>query len=345
MSSFEDFCGNRRVVDTLCHALAGGRVPHSLLFAGPDGVGKRTLAFMLAKALNCLSQETGFCNQCASCRKIDAGTHPDVVFVGVLEDKHFLSIDQIRGVKQDVFYQPFEGRFRVFIFDDAERMKDEAANSILKILEEPPPSTKIILLTTTPYSLLPTIRSRCHVFSFSPLPLSDILLFLEQRTALSSEDRDLCARLGQGSIGKALSIELDAFRASRNEVFTFIQAATTQPSALTVLKLAGTLGKEKESFLSNLDLFYLLLQDLFYIAHHAPEDLLTNVDLLPALRALGGSLPPDWLAEAVGHLDSILAGLRVNINRPIALEDFAFQPEFFSSTTSMASHPSGPKSR
>jgi DNA polymerase-3 subunit delta' len=345
MSSFETFRGNKKVVDTLCHALAGGRVPHSLLFAGPDGVGKRTLAFMLAKALNCLGQKKGFCEQCSSCRKIDAGTHPDVVFVGVLEDKQFLSIDQIRRAKRDVFYQPFEGRFRVFIFDEAERMKEEAANSILKILEEPPPSTKLILLTTKFHALLPTIRSRCQVFSFSPLPLSDILLFLEQHTNLSSEDRNLCARLGQGSIGKALSIELDVFRVSRDEVFKFIQATTIRPSTLSIMELADTFGKEKQSFQSRLDMLYLLLQDLFYLSHHASEDLLTNVDLLPALRALSDSLPPDWLAEAVGRLDSLLSGLRVNINRTIALEDFAFQSESFSSPPSPTFHLTGPKSR
>jgi DNA polymerase-3 subunit delta' len=345
MSSFEDFRGNGRIIQTLCQALAGGRVPHSLLFAGPEGIGKRTLAFMLAKALNCLSQETGFCDRCASCRKIDAGTHPDVVYVGVLEDKQSLSIDQIRRAKQDVFYQPFEGRFRVFIFDEAEQMKVEAANSILKMLEEPPPSTKLILLTTKFHALLPTVRSRCQVFSFSPLPLSDIRAFLERRTTLSLEDRDLCARLGQGSIGKALSIELDVFRASRDEVFKFIQAATIRPSTLTILELADNLGKEKQSFQSKLDLFYLLLQDLFYLSHHASEDLLTNVDLLPALCTLSDSLPPDWLAEAVGRLDSILFGLRVNINRPIALEDFAFQSESFFSTPSPASHQAGPKPR
>lgn len=324
MNSFEDFRGNERVVLTLRHALGGRRFPDSLLFAGSEGVGKRTLALMLAKALNCLETEGAFCNHCASCRKIEAGTHPDVLVVSVLEEKHFLQIDQIRQARKDVFYQPFEGRCRVIIIDEADRMKEDGANSILKMLEEPPPSTKIILLTARFHSLLPTIRSRCQVFSFSPLPVLLVRQFLEDHSNLSPADRDLCARLAQGSIGRALSLNLDTFRSMRSEVMELVKASLLTPSAEGVVAAADVLGKKKELFEERLDILYLLFQDLFYLLHHAPEEQLINIDLRSSLQALSELIPAGAIPEVFAKLDAISYGLRININRPLALEDLAF---------------------
>lgn len=323
MSSFESFQGNEHLVHALRLALRDGRIPHTLLFSGQDGVGKRTLALMLAKALNCLRAEGDFCDSCASCRKIDGGTQPDVEYIGVLEDKHFLSIDQIRKARQDVFYQPFEGRFRIFIIDEADRMKDEAANSILKMLEEPPPSTKLILLTTKFHALLPTIRSRCQVFMFSPLPLSVVRTFLSGHTSGPVPELELRARLAQGSLGRALTFDVEQFREMRTAVFEMIQAAATLPLPETIFALADSIGKDKEQFEESLNIFYVLLHDLFYLVHRASEDWITNVDLIPALRDLAERIPGRWIHDAIARLDAITAGLRININRPIALEDFA----------------------
>ncbi len=325
MNRFEDFRGNERIVRTLRQALASGRLPHSLLFAGAEGVGKRTLALMLAKALNCLQETANFCGECASCRKIDAGTHPDVLWVGLREDKHFLQIDQIREARGEVFYQPFEGRNRVILIDEADRMKDDAANSILKMLEEPPPSTKIILLTKKFFSLLTTIRSRCQIFYFSPAPLQLVREFLEAQTQIPLQDRELTARLAQGSFGKALAIDLATYRSQRSEVLDLVNSSVKSDSAEAVLMLADAIGKQKDSFEEYLDCLYLLFQDLFYIRNGAPEERITNIDVLPALQNLSKTVSGHWANDAVAELDSIAAGLRVNINRPIALENLAFQ--------------------
>lgn len=324
MDSFEDFLGNERIVSTLRQSLEKRRVPHSMLFAGSDGVGKRTLAIRLAKVLNCLEIEGGFCNRCVSCKKIEAGTHPDILYVSVLEDKQFLHIDQIREARADVFYQPFEGRCRVILFDDSERMKEEAANSILKILEEPPPSTKIILLTKKFHSLLPTIRSRCQIFSFSPVPLPLIRKFLEDHTDLAPANRELTARLAQGSIGRALRIDLDAFHTLRAEVLELISASITRHSAETIMALSESIGKNREQFEERLNILYLLFQDILYLLHDAPEEWISNIDLVPQLQNLAKSISPESLHGIFAGLDAIRGGLRVNINRPIALENFSF---------------------
>lgn len=324
MDSFENFRGNERIVRTLRQALESNRFPDSSLFAGGEGVGKRTLALMLAKALNCLELKGSFCNHCASCRKIDAGTHPDVGVVGVLVEKHFLQIDQIRQARKDVFYQPFEGRCRVIIFDEADRMRDDGANSILKMLEEPPPSTKIILLTTKFHSLLPTVRSRCQIFSFAPVPLPLVRQFLEARSDLTAGDRELCARLAQGSIGRALSLDLEAYRSLRAGVMELIQASLMTRSAEGIIEAADVLGKKKEHFEERLDILYLLFQDLFYLIHQASEEQIINMDLLSSLRTLSKSVPAHSVPDIFSKLDAISYGLRININRTIALEDLAF---------------------
>ncbi|MBZ5535892.1 MAG: AAA family ATPase [Acidobacteriia bacterium] len=324
MDSFENFRGNETSVRTLRQALETKRFPDSLLFAGSEGIGKRTLALMLAKALNCLEVEGSFCNHCASCRKIEAGTHPDVGVVGLLEEKHFLQIDQIRQARKDVFYQPFEGRCRVIIIDEADRMKDDGANSILKMLEEPPPSTKIILLTTKFHSLLPTVRSRCQVFSFSPVPLPLVRQFLEGRSDLTTGDRELCARLARGSIGRALSLDLESYRSLRSEVMELIQASLITHSAEGIVAAADVLGRKKENFEERLDILYLLFQDLFYLIHQAPEEQISNVDLHSSLRTLSKLVPPASIPDVFSKLDAITSGLRFNVNRQIVLEDLAF---------------------
>jgi DNA polymerase-3 subunit delta' len=325
MNSFSEFRGNEMIVQTLRQALEHDRVPHSLLFSGSEGVGKRTLALMVAKTLNCEQMVHGFCNECSSCKKIEAGAHPDVLMVQVLEDKQFLQIDQLRSAREDVFYQPFEGRCRVIIIDDADRMREDGANSILKMLEEPPPSTKIILLTARFQSLLPTIRSRCQTFHFLPIPLIQIRSFLSEHSGVPPDDLELCARLAQGSLGRALSLDLVEFRHLRSEAIEMIQAAVTAHSAELIMNFADVIGKDKQSFDERLNIFYLVFQDVFYLLHQAPDEIITNTDLLPTLRALAAVIPRVWIHEVFAQLDEITYGLRININRPIALEHFAFR--------------------
>jgi DNA polymerase-3 subunit delta' len=138
-----------------------------MLFAGVAGIGKLTLAQFIAKASNCVQLQNDFCNSCPSCQRISENAHPDVK--SVAPDGQFIKIDQMRSVSREVFFKPFEGRRRVFIIDEAEKFRDESANSILKTLEEPPDTSILILVTSRPNDLLPTIRSRCQMYRFAPL--------------------------------------------------------------------------------------------------------------------------------------------------------------------------------
>src|SRR5271157_3319298 len=233
---FAEFLGNEKIVAALRGALRSSRVPHALLFTGPRGVGKYTLARMFAQAANCERLTDDFCGTCPTCLQIsqladpqklieqglaergesaDAATveriplilqsHPDV-WVVVPDPvrlkspvaRPMLRIGQLRAVRRAAYFQP-SGRRRVFILDGAETMRSDVANVFLKILEEPPGSATLILTAPSPFSLLPTILSRCMQFHFAPLSLPDVENILKEKTDRKAPELELAAQLAEGS--------------------------------------------------------------------------------------------------------------------------------------------------
>src|SRR6202522_3164635 len=247
---FSDFHGNAETIHRLRDMLARKRLPHAVILAGARGAGKYTLALMLAQALNCLAPtETDglpdFCGECANCRRIaqaadlDARfaeavetreglretdkkdtrlfvqTHPDVLIIPPDPPQMMIKVDQVRRVIETIYYRPSEARERVYIFTDSAFMK-EAANSLLKVLEEPPEFATIFLLSENPGQLLPTIRSRSAVFPLGALPVEEIERYLaEQRPEWKAPQRSLLARLSEGAVGRARSFDLAAYTAAR----------------------------------------------------------------------------------------------------------------------------------
>src|SRR5580692_5267883 len=201
---FSDFLGNSRVVAALRGMLSAGRVPHAMLFAGPSGIGKYTLARMFAQAANCERLSDDFCGECAACLSIAKLADPaGLIERGLTErgesadaamvERMPLHVGQLRAVQRAAYFKP-EGRRRVFILDGAETMRWDHANIFLKILEEPPETATLILLTPNPYLLLPTIRSRCLQFFFSSLAHDQVEQVLRQRDDLAPAQRKLAAQ-------------------------------------------------------------------------------------------------------------------------------------------------------
>src|ERR1700676_4493260 len=244
---FSEFLGNERIVTALRGALRTERVPHALLFSGPRGVGKFTLARMFAQAANCERLKDDFCGECATCQRIallaeprplieqglaergesaDAATvervplilqsHPDV-WVLVPDPvrlkspvvRPVLRIGQLRAVQRATYFQPM-GRRRVFIIDGAETMRSDVSNVFLKILEEPPGSATLILTAPSPFNLLPTIVSRCMQFHFAPLPQAEVENILKAKGSMKPADVKLAAQLSEGSPGLAIEMNVEA---------------------------------------------------------------------------------------------------------------------------------------
>jgi DNA polymerase-3 subunit delta' len=358
---FQDFLGNAATVTHLRESVRSGRFPHSMILAGPRGAGKYTLALMLAQAVNCLKPaETDglpdFCGVCSNCVRIGAAanldalvdeavaaredlretdkretriliqTHPDVLVIPPDPPQLMIKLGQVRQVIHVAYYrQPVEARRTFTIFTSSAFMK-EAANSLLKLLEEPPEHTTLILLTENPQELLPTVRSRAVVHRLGALPASDLeALLAQRRPELKPKDRALVAHLAEGAVGRALSLDLGTYLASRTDALVILRTALREPdySALfhaTETYRAGADGQERTVNL--LRALGSLVEDLLLIVAGAPA-LIRNLDLAAELAALAEGLTVDWIDGAARALVQVEQGLRRNLLRSLTLDAMA----------------------
>src|SRR5215510_8937055 len=266
--SFAKLIGNQRNKEILQRLLKNGRINSTLIFAGPDGVGKRQFALAFAKAVNC--QKAGAyaldgCDECPVCRRIDAGSYGDVTVIR--PDGQFIKIGQTREMAGEVYFGPREGRHRFFIIEEADRLREEAANSLLKTLEEPPPTSTIILLTARPDALLLTIRSRAQRLNFTTLSVAEMEKYLSENYPRPAPDTALLARITEGRIGQATAFDLSVYRQDRRTLVELLELAAGGENRLRILKAAEYLGKkERDDFEKQLDLIASLLRDLIALS-------------------------------------------------------------------------------
>lgn len=244
--SFRSIEGHERPLSILKRAVKHDALAHAYLFSGEEGIGKKMTAFALAAAINCAAAgPDGGCGVCPSCRKIIAGTHPDVRVL--VPDGNEIKIDQIREVQSDLALKPFEGTKKALFVDGADCMNQAAANAFLKTLEEPPGDALIVLLTALPQRLLPTIRSRCQEIRFYPLARHTLAQALEKKRGVSSEDAWFLAALAQGSMGRALAMEIDHEKSERREIFEMLSGVDCMGPE-EALGLSETFSKDRERF-------------------------------------------------------------------------------------------------
>jgi len=315
---FESFVGNRKVIERLRKKLGQGRFAHGLIFSGPDGVGKHTCALMLAKALNCRnSREPGdFCDECSSCRKIASGTHPDVMTITVEEEATQIKIAQIRQNLSLLDLQPLEGLNKIFIIDPADRLTEEAANALLKGLEEPPENTFFILITINVQELLLTVRSRCQIYNFTPLSLDEI-----RKHGVTDE---LAVRWSRGSIGRALALDLTRLKSEREIVLEFLETViqAKEEQFQDLLGQSADIGRAKNDFEDRMDVLALLIADVLYLSQGA-SDKLINVDVRDRLQKLAGRASLDRLIQMGQFLRLIESSLKNYVNRQMLTDVFA----------------------
>jgi DNA polymerase-3 subunit delta' len=357
---FNDFHGNSDVVHRLRDMMARNHFPQAVILAGPAGSGKYTLALLLAKAMNCLSSTItdglpDFCGECSNCVRIaqsqdlDARfaeavearenlretdkketrlfvqTHPDVLVVPPDPPQMMIKVDQVRRVIETIYYRPGEARERIYIFTQSAFMK-EAANSLLKVLEEPPEFATIFLLTENPSELLPTIRSRSMIVTLAALPAEEIERDLARhRPEWSAKQRALAARLSNGAVGAARSFDLAGYTTARTQALTILNTALRGADHSELFKVtetyrAGAEGRDKiEKLLRTL---YSLLRDLAFLNSGTPE-LVRNTDIQAELTKLAAAVDFDWIAFAAERLNDVERGMRRNLLRSLSLDAFA----------------------
>jgi DNA polymerase-3 subunit delta' len=301
-------------------ALGEGRIGHGLMMAGPGGVGKHAFALALAQALNCERPLQGdSCGECLPCRKIAGGEHSDVLTI--TPDGASIKIGQMREMSREAQFRPYEGRWKVIIIDEADRLREEAANSILKTLEEPPATTLIVLVTSKPYALLETIRSRCQMLRFAPLADHDIEAHLV-KAGRKKEEARVVSRLARGSIGRALEIDLAKYRSQRNVLLELLDALLVSRDTIRLINAAEYLGRklEREEFEQHLDVLMVLLSDLFRLKLREGDDSLTNVDVVDRLKRAAEAATLDQIMTCAGRVEELWQSLSRNVNRRLATE-------------------------
>jgi DNA polymerase-3 subunit delta' len=332
---FKNILGHEFQKRSLLRAVRHSRIAHSYLFFGPEGVGKKLVAIEFAKVLNCIKtleeelESEGEPFSCNSCKKIDKGMHPDVFLVEYKGVKD-IKVDQIREeVEERLFLKPFEGRFKVAIIDEAERMNPNAQNAFLKTLEEPPSDSIIILIASQPELLLPTIRSRCQLLEFTGIPDEIMVDEIKKRTDLSTEEAWVSAKLSSGSFGRALGFDKEAL-AERKEML--VRLSNINPLyASHVLGFLESIQKgsswddmEKVSFL--FEVISLWLRDLALVKLGFEQDALTNRDLSSLASTLAGRWSVDNILDKMKFLqDARYAIFRGNANKQIALENLVMK--------------------
>lgn len=357
---FSEFIGNEPATLALRKGIATGRLPNAILFYGPRGVGKYSLAIATAQTLNCLNQRLidglpDACGVCTNCTRIATAedldsriaeavaaredmrdtdkretrimvqTHPDVLVIPPDPPQLLIKIGQVRNLISSIYYRPAEARRRVYVFTSSAFMK-EAANSLLKVLEEPPEYAHIFLLADNIGDLLPTIRSRCSKIHLGPMPPPEIEKVLsESHPEWKGADRNLVARLSEGAPGRVLNFDLAAYTASRADALTLLRSAMTAADHSAIFRLtetyrAGAEGQQKTQAL--LRVLYSLFEDILLL-HSGCPDMVRNVDIAPQLQKMAEPVSFAWLESAVDGLHQVESGMRRNLLRSLSLDAFA----------------------
>jgi len=315
--SFQEIIGHDKQIEYLRNAMRNGRIAHAYLFLGKEGIGKRLVALNLAKALNCSRGNEDSCDTCPSCSKIDALHHPDVLLVG--PQGQWIRIDQIRDLQRELNHRPYEGKKRVCILTRSERMRQEAASALLKTLEEPPLHTVLILLATNADLMLPTITSRCQRIHFEPLPLERVTEVVLSRLGLERKEAHILASLADGSLGKALQMDLDFVLRMRREIIGKIIALPSY-GAGQILGLAEELATGNDDLPMLLTMVHAWYRDLLTYKERGGGSQLINIDLSGEIEraALGTDTPS--LIHRMEVIRGALWNLDRNANRQITLE-------------------------
>ena len=335
--SFRSIVGHRRLLALLSRAVANNALPPAMLLAGPAGVGKRRIAIAVAQALNCLQPRTSgdfasdACGDCASCRRIGRGVHPDVILIEP-GDTGSIKIDQVRDAIDRAGYRPFEGRRRVVIIDEADSLVDAAQNALLKTLEEPPSASVFILVSSIPDALLPTVLSRCPRLRAGALRPSEVATVLMRDHAYSEADARAAGAESDGSVSRALasqSVDVADARAAAQHLLEEVADLTDPVRRLDAAKdLTGkkaTSAGERDQLAAMLRSMATLLRDLGILATRANPESLANADLAEDLGRLAARFGSERSMRAFGAVDRALAALERNASPKVVADWLVLQ--------------------
>jgi DNA polymerase III subunit delta' len=316
---FSEFKGNERVVEYFKKAIESQNLAHAYLFSGPEGVGKSTLARAISKALLCPNRtKDGACEKCAACHKFDSENHAD--FHHFIPEGLYFKIDEVRRIIHEVSLRPIEARWKVFLLERVDYMRDEPANALLKVLEEPPGEAVFILITEVAEVLLPTVRSRCQQFSFQPLAIDDVAKLLVQKMEFKPKEAAELAQFSHGSPGRALNVSAKQGNDIRDRVLATLEAALAPRTYYNLLDAVRAITVERtemgERFLMleelTRDLILLKMSGDAKLIHHDAKERLT-----PLAERVGMSSLVQFYEKLLETREAVM---KVNANIGLSLQ-------------------------
>ncbi|HET7101256.1 MAG TPA: hypothetical protein VFJ52_08915 [Terriglobia bacterium] len=352
---FDSFLGNPAAVQAVRDMLGRGRVPGSMLFTGPEGVGKKTLALMLAKALNCERRGPrgdDFCGECSHCRESDefvAASVEDLARRREIKDAQkrvegliyldlqliepitrYILIEQIRQLRATAYSRPFTLPQRVLIVDQAQAIHWQAADLLLKVLEEPPETTTIILICPNAYELRPTIRSRCLTLQFAPVEEAVVERVLAEERGFAKGQLALALRVAGGSIALARSLDLKQYVEQRGPWLTLLDTAARPggrplgpPQWKTLFDATKALAADRGGLEESLETGSILLRDVMHVLVDAESKAVTNVDLRPRLKTWAQALGLKGIQKLEEGLERSYSLQNRNVNQQLAFDSLA----------------------
>lgn len=321
MSRFDRLIGQDALVKGLKQAINSGRVAHAYLIGGPPGSGKRTLALAFAQALFCQKGQGGACGTCRNCRRIESRNHPDVVIIE--SETGRIRINQIRDLREKFALRTYEGSWKIAVIVDAETMTDAAANSLLKLLEEPSGRAVIMLLCASPSMLLPTIVSRCQTLPMRRLSRSQIASFLEREYSLSAPTAMVVAGLADGRLGQAINMASPDNLRWKDRVLTAVTCSKGR--GLEALRLAATLDTEPEAIEFCLRVLTSWLRDIMLVGSGCSRDVIVHQDRYSELLVESRTYDESVIRQAITEVEEAWRALQANANRRLTLDALLYQ--------------------
>lgn len=315
---FTDIIGHEVIIKNLKQAIRNNNIAHSYLFEGPQSIGKKKLAKIFAKTLLCKSGGLEPCNKCSSCIKIDSGNHPD--FYIISPEGNYFKKEQVDEIQRTMRMLPYEGVRKVYILEDIHKMTQEAENSFLKTLEEPPDYAVIIMTVINSYSILPTIVSRCQVVRFNSVDNKKIQDMLIHKFNKSKEEARFIASFSNGIVGKAINLaKSDEFKSLRKEVISTIDEILNS-DRFRVFSISQFFEENKEYIEDILDMMTLWFRDLLIIKESGNSEFLINKDKIDILNSHCYKLSRNKIHDIIDMIARTKNNIFSNVNFQLAIE-------------------------
>jgi DNA polymerase-3 subunit delta' len=316
---FSQIIGHQQPLATLRRALSNGRLHHAYLFVGAEGVGKKTIAFCLAKAVHCDIENGDFCGHCANCARIQGANHPDVRIVEPLAGKKEISIQQVRELQKELNFRSFSGKKKIAILDPATLMNLSAQHALLKTMEEPPEESLLILIASNTGELLPTLRSRCLRLTFGPLARDLVSGFLAARKGTKSELADFLAAMSMGSPGAVLGIDAEKLLARRRHWVEHLYSLRSGDYR-AAMGHAEALADNREDCLSFLEWAETWYRDVLVYRLTRDAQNIVNVDMLSWIQEQSAKFTIERILSHLSETMGAVGRIQRNLNRRMVLE-------------------------